>query len=152
MVPQVVSGARTLITFNGRAVGAGFAISYQLGSEATEIRTVDSTIPAELAPSRISARLSIQVFRTPDNDPVLLGIAPTGDGVGYHKQKYISVEMRDKDTDQTVLYLPKCLIVSRSGSVSAEDLLVETWSLVSLGWKGPTAQKTGVLPVIKALL
>src|SRR4051812_46791088 len=120
MQPQVISGARAIVTINQIPVAAAFVLNYSLGTSHVPLYTVDSPLPVELAPDRVTAQISLQVYRTPGNDPVLLGIAPPGDGsLKFTENKYISLEIRDKDTDQTVLYLPKCVLISRSGSGNA---------------------------------
>jgi hypothetical protein len=159
MQPLVLSGQRTILKANGTVVGAGFVIDYRLGTEQFPIYTVDSPLPAELAPDKISVSMSIRVYRTPDNDPVAAGIAPPGDlsgsGTGvnprYTEARYIAIEIRDKVTDQTVLYLPRAAVVSRSASVSSEDLMTETWQIMGIGFYGPTGQTSGLVPAFANL-
>jgi hypothetical protein len=118
--------------------------------------------------------MSIQVYRTPNNDPDQLNIAPAGGnqtqtsnsgggsnsstavnfnpGVQYFTQSpYISIEIRDRVSGKTILFLPRARLVGRSGSGQAEDLISETWSIRGIGYTGPAGQINSVSGVLGGL-
>ena len=149
MQPMLLAGARAVVSGNGAEWGAGFVLNYNLDTARNEIDVVDNELPVELAPGRVRVDVSIQIYRLPDNDPVTEGFAPPGDGSSdYTEFKYLTLEFRDKVTDQTILYVPKASIVNRSGGGSAESLIVETIRFKGIGFRGPTAQTTGLIPAI----
>lgn len=88
--------------------------------------------------------MSMQIYRTPDNDPVADKIAPLGDTTDiqhqFAKTPYITIEVRDRITDKTIVFLPQAWITRRSGSVQAEGLLTENWTIKSIGYMGPGGQ------------
>jgi len=154
--PLVLSGARTLLSANGKILGAGYVLDYTIDYNVDELQGVDSILPDELAPSGIRVAMSIRVYRTPDNDPEALGVAPKTDGMNpqaeYSKSGYISIEVRDRVTDKTTLFLPRARIVRRSGSVQSEDLLSETWAIRGIGFMGPGDQVSSVVGVFGAAI
>jgi hypothetical protein len=123
-------------------------LDYTIDYGITTLQGVDSVLPEELAPSNVSVSMSIRVYRTPDNDPTGV-VAPRADGVNpqqeYARSGYITIEVRDRITDKTVLFLPKARVIRRSGSVQAEDLHVETWNIVSIGFMGPGDQDSSLV-------
>lgn len=154
MQPQVISGARTVVKFNNQTVAAGYVLDYRIETLVTEISGIDNVLSEELAPERINVSATLRVYRTPDNDPVTAGYAPAGEGSTaqeYARSGYISVEVRDRESDMTVIYIPRARIVSRSGSVASEDLLTETWAIKGIGYMGPGQQEGSVFGVVSAL-
>lgn len=143
MLPQVYSGARATISINKDMVAAAFVADYSIETRATEVETIDMVFPAELAPERVRISMNLKVYRTPYNDPVRDNIAPGLNEIGQKSQygfaesPYISIEIKD-DLDQTILYLPRCWVVRRTGSASAGDFLTETWSIIAMDYVGPS--------------
>ena len=129
-------------------MAAGFVLDYTIDTSEVTIQGLDNIVPSELAPDRITVTMNIRVYRTSDNDPVAALIAPLGDGPNqldaFTKSPYITVEVRDKVTDKTIIFLPRAWLLRRSGSVDAENLLIETWSIKSIGFYGPGGQNSGI--------
>lgn len=151
--PAVYAGWRAIVKYNNDTFAAGYVLDYQIETAQDEINALDNIFPDEFAPSRISVMMNMRVFRTPDNDPVALGIAPGGDAVdggsekaqvAFTSSKYITVEIRDRVTDKTIIYLPKAVLVRRSGQGEAENLISENWSIRSIGFFGPGAQRSSL--------
>ena len=137
---------------NGELVGAGFVLDYSIDTAETTIQGIDNVLPDEFAPQNINVSMTMRVYRTPDNDAVATKIAPGGDNANpqedFSKSPYISVEVRDRVTDKTIIYLPKAWLTRRSGSVDAENLLVETWQIKSIGYIGPGAQTSSIFGTV----
>lgn len=144
MQPQIYSGARCTVSINSQIVAAGYVADYTIETRATEIETIDSVFPVELAPDRIRVAMNLRIYRTPDNDPVLEGLAPGSSSSGQPEQKaftqskYLFVEIKDSN-DKTVFYIPRAWMVRRTASVTMGDLMSETWSILGIGYMGPTA-------------
>lgn len=153
MQPLTITGARTIIKFNNELFAAGFVLDYSVETSASVIQSIDSVLPQEIAPEHIFVSMSLKVYRTPENDPVTLGIAPGGDMSGpdyqraFASSQYITVEIRDRVTDKTVLFLPKAFVTKRSGSSESEGILSETWSIKSIGFIGPGSQASSIAGV-----
>ena len=143
MQPQIYSGSRVTVSIGGNPVAAGFVADFSIDTAAQPLDTIDSVFPLELMPSRISVFLSIRVYRHPDNDPILDGIAPGGAGVGTDEQvsflrsPYIYIEIKD-NFDKTILTVPRAFLVRRTGAISVGDLMTENWSIQGIGYYGPS--------------
>jgi hypothetical protein len=146
MQPQVLSGARTIIKINDEVFAAGFVLDYTIETDAQVIQGIDSVFPEEIAPQIIGVMMNLRVYRTPDNDPVSLGVAPKSEKFGlstqesYLKSPYIQIELRDKITEKTIFYIQRGWIVRRSGSMESIGLLTENWTVKALGFIGPDGQ------------
>lgn len=143
MIPQIYSGAKATIKINDQVVAAAFVADYSIDTKASELETLDSVFPMELSPERIRISLNMRVYRTSDNDPILDDIAPGSPDVGQAAQysftqaKYLTIEIKD-NYDKTILYLPKCWLIRRSGSMNAGDFLIESWQIIAMGYMGPS--------------
>lgn len=142
MLPQVISGQRVVLSLNGKQIAYGTVLDFNIDSQVQEIRGIDSILPIELYPSSLRVTASLRIYRTPDNDPSKLGLFTDNLDVddnqaasGFASRRYMEVSVRDSLTDAVVLFLPRTMISSRSGSVSSEDLMQETWSIISIGFR-----------------
>ena len=153
MQPQVLAGYRTILKINNNIFAAGFVVDYMLETSEVTISGIDNVVPSELAPDKIVVTMNLKVYRTPDNDPTSQLVTPLGDQANslnaFSQSPYITIEIRDKVTDKTIVYLPRAWVFRRSGSVDAENLLVETWSIKSIGFYGPGVQQNGVLGAVQ---
>jgi hypothetical protein len=157
MTPQLLSGARCLVSINNSRYGAGFVLSYRFATAQNEEYCVDSPLPFELVPGPIGVQMSLKIYRTPDNDPSATGLAPKADLAAgtyvhrdYTESDYLTVEVRDRVTDMTVLYIPKAAVTDRSGTMSAEDLLEETLVIKGIGFR-VAAQQKGIIPAVTSV-
>lgn len=142
MQPFLLNGAKCTISADGVPIAAAFVADYRLDTQAQELDVIDWVFPIELMPSRISASMNLRVYRTSDNDAVITNIAPGSASIGQTEQsaflatRYIKIEIKD-NYDNTILVLPKAMVVSRSGSMSAGEFLIENWSIKGIGFYGP---------------
>lgn len=143
MQPTVYSGARVTISIGGDQVAAGFVADYNLETGAQPLDTLDSVFPLELMPTRITVSMNLRVYRHPDNDPVISGFAPGSANVGQTEQTaflstpYIFIDVKD-NFDNTILTIPRAMLIRRSGSVSTGDFLTESWAIQGIGFYGPS--------------
>jgi len=155
MQPQLISGQRIVVEFDGRNISAGFVMSANILTPHSEEFGVDSTIPFELVPGPVRVRFMLKIYRSVANDPSNMGIAPKADPQydgRDHQTRYVSIEVRERLTDRTILFLPKCVITARTIESQSEDLVTEVWSVTSIGYKGPEGQRAGILPTIAGAL
>lgn len=154
MQPQVISGARTILKINDEAFAAGFVVDYSIDTDAQIIQGIDNVFPEEIAPQIINVSMNIRVYRTPNNDPVTLGIAPKSEKISaqqdFLKSPYIQVEIRDKLTEKTIFYLQRGFLVRRAANMESIGLLTETWSIRGIGFIGPDGQSSPISGVSEA--
>lgn len=125
---KYASGARTVLKINGKVVGFAFGISWRINTSVTEINTIDDYFPAELVPQRITVEGSLNTLHIPGTSAGTELWQP--DALNFLFQQYITIEVRDSQTDQLLFYTSKAMITSRS-----EDIRVDQLSSVSLSWR-----------------
>lgn len=130
---KYTSGARTTLKINNKIVGFAFSISWRITTDVVEIRTIDDTLPYELAPNRIAVEGTIGAFHIPGQGATALLIQP--DVLGFLFHKYITIECRDSATDELLFFTNQAMITSRSEDLQAEQLgrVQLTWK--AIGWK-----------------
>lgn len=127
------SGARATLRVNGEIASFAFKVSWQINTLQDEIRTIDDYLPHEYAPKLVSIEGEIGSFHLPGQGPLSAGW--TGDVLSFLFKRYITLEVRDRTTDTLLLYVPKCVIVSRQEEINAENLASITLSWKAIGWK-----------------
>ena len=125
---KYASGARTVLKINGKPCGFAFGVSWRITTDVTEIQTIDDYFPAELAPRRVSVEGTISALHIPGQGVGTQLWQP--DSLNFLFQQYISIEVRDQQTDQLLFYTGKAMITSR-----AEDLKVDSLANVQLSFK-----------------
>ncbi len=156
MQPKVLSGQRVAISFNGQPYAFGSVVDYSIDTQVTDFSGIDSILPTELSPDRLRVTMSLKIFRTIDNDPsaegVLFqkGLRTELDQQMFALKAYIAVEVRDRQTDQTIMFIPRALVSSRSASVDAESLMTENWTIVGIGFSGTEQAGGNILNRLKS--
>lgn len=138
---KYASGARCILKINGQIVGFAFGISWKISTSYVEINTVDDYMPHELAPQRISVDGTISALHVPG---ISAGTELWQSNVlTFLFHKYISIEVRDSQTDQLLFAAAKAVITSRQ-----EDVKVDSLANVTLTWKaiGFLDERTPELP------
>ena len=130
--PIVFSGARAVIKFNDAPLVFAMDVNYSIHTNVEVIRTIDNSIPDELAPTIVEASLNCKSFRIPGLSPAKLNLQPNV--LATLKQQYATIEVCDRLTDSTVLYLPRAMMTNRTGGLSARSLAIETWSFIGIGF------------------
>lgn len=142
MQPRVISGQRVAISINGQAYAFGSVLDYNIDTQVSEINGIDSILPLELAPERLRVTMGLKIFRAIDNDPSTNGalfqngVTSENDQEGFATQPYITIEVRDRQSDQTIMFIPRALISSRTASVDSEGLMTENWNIIGIGFRG----------------
>lgn len=138
---KYVTGARTIIRINGSVVGFCFGIAWHITTDQTEINTIDDYLPYEYVPRRINVDGTMSFIHIPGQS------AGTklwqADVLSFLFQKYISIEVRDSQTDQLLFATDKAVVTGRT-----EEARVEQLNNVTLTWKaiGFIDERTPALP------
>ena len=155
MQPKVLSGQRVQVSFNGQNYAFGSVIDYSIDTQVSDFSGIDSVMPTELSPDKLRVAMSLRIFRTIDNDPsaegVLFqkGLSREDQQQNFALKGYVTIEVRDRQTDQTIMFIPRALVSSRSASVDAEGLMTENWNIVGIGFRGTEAPSGNLLDRIK---
>ena len=133
---KYLTGARTVIKVNGNLVGFAFSVSWQISTDATEIRTIDDPIAYELAPRQISVSGTIGGFVIPGKSPQAELIQT--DLANFLMNKYITIEVRDSATDTIIFKTNRAMVTSSSGTTSAEKPAEMSLTWKAVGWQAET--------------
>jgi len=107
-------------------------VSYSLDTEFKVIREIDNSLPAELAPSLISVQVVASGLRFPFGTPTMTRLSPTI--LNIMTQPYVTIELRDRQTDATILYVAKAQLIRRGGRVSSRGMGTETWTFLGISF------------------
>lgn len=130
--PRIFSGARAIVKINDQLVVYAMNVSYNIRTMYAEISTIDNPVPDEYAPTNIRVDLSITNLRVPRESAAVLAYQPTIFNTLH--QGYLSIELRDRGTNEILLYIPQAVLVNRSGVVGIRQLASETWQLRGVGY------------------
>jgi len=130
--PKVLTGARAILKLNGDLVVFATDVSYSIESEFKPLREIDNSLPAELTPGQISVQVVASGLRIPNGSPTLSRLFPTV--LNAMRQPYCTIEIRDRLTDATILYVDRAQMTRRSGRVSARGMGSETWTFIGIAW------------------
>jgi hypothetical protein len=130
--PRILTGARAIIKIDDSVVVFATSVSYTVDTEFKEIQGVDESMPEELAPTNIRVEVRCTNLRVPMESAAVLGLQPTI--LSHLQQRYVAIDIRDRMTDKTILYVPKAMLVRRDGTVGTRQLATETWTLKGIGY------------------
>ena len=122
------TGSRAIIKLNDKLFGFAMSCSFTINTEQDEIWTIDDWTPFELAPKTISVSGTLGMFHIPGKGPSRELIQSNVLSFLFHK--YITIEIRDQMTDQTIFRTEKAVVTSRSQNIDAGSI-----STIQLNWK-----------------
>ncbi len=131
-IVKYASGARTILKVNDEIVGFAFSISWNISTEHKDIYTLDEYLPSDTAPSIVSVTGSIGAFHIPGSGPTKKEFQANYKSFLQHK--YITIEVRDTQTDELLFFTNKAYITNRSQSLNTGQLSKMTLNFRAIGW------------------
>lgn len=131
-IAKYASGARTILRINGEIVGFAFSINWSIRTEGKELRSVDDYLPTEIVPTTVSVSGSIGAFHIPNASPTKKQYMSNILSFPHHK--YITIEVRDSQTDSLLFFTNRAQITSRSEQLNAEQLGRMQLEFKAIGW------------------
>ena len=105
---KYASGARTTLKINNQIIGFAFSVSWNIRTTVSEIRTIDTYLPYELAPKHVTVDGTLGMFHIPGRG--LSSELIQADVLNFLQQKYISIEVRDSATDNLLFATTKAMV------------------------------------------
>ena len=139
MLAKYSSGARAILRINGQIVGFAFGIQWSIQTSQRELYTIDDWLPAELIPGPVSVTGSISALHIPGESATKREYQ--GSILSHPMHKYITIEVRDSQTDALLFFTNKAAITNKTEVIGAEELSKVTLQFKSIGWldeKQPT--------------
>lgn len=131
-IARYLSGARCILRINGKIIGFATSISWRINTNATEIRTIDDYLPYELAPTTIEVKGSIGGLRIPGSGPTVEQIQ--SHLLNFLHQRYIEIEVKDAQSNNTIFLTKRALITGRSENVRSDALADISLDFTSIGF------------------
>lgn len=129
---RYMTGSRAIIKVNGELFGFAFGVTYNIQTNAEEIWTIDDYTPYELAPSRLQVSGTLSMFHIPGKGPTHELVQ--ANVLSFLMHKYITIEISDQTTGQTIFKTNKAMITGKSQSLNAGELSTISLSFRALGW------------------
>lgn len=139
-VARYASGARCVLKINSKLVGFAFAVSWRISTNYVEINTVDDPLPNELVPQRITVDGTISALHIPGTSATTELWQP--DVLSFLFHQYVTIEVRDSQTDALLFYTNKAVITSRQEDIRVDQLSNVTLSFKAIGWKDEKQPET----------
>lgn len=133
------SGARAVIRINGKLLLFANAISWNISTDYSEIRTIDDYMPTELAPRFISVSGSIGGFKIPGKSVYREYIQTNV--LSFLFNRYLEISCRDAATNEMIFTTKKAVVVSRRESANAQQLATCNLDFKCIGWVEEVAPK-----------
>jgi len=129
---RYMTGARAIIKINDKLFGFAFAVNYNINTEYAENQTIDDYVAYELMPTRISVNGTLSMFHVPGKGPTNQLVQ--ANILSYLMHRYITIEISDQTTGQTIFKTNKAVITSKAQSLQAGELSTIQLSWKALGW------------------
>ena len=122
------TGLRAIIKVNDQLFGFAFGVSLNLKFDTEEIWTIDNYQAYELAPRKMIATGTISMFHIPGKGPGIQNVHPNG--LSFLMHRYISLDISDQMTGESIFKTEKAMITGRTQDVDANKI-----STIRLEWK-----------------
>lgn len=140
---KYMSGARCVLRINSKPVVFAFGISWRIDTSYLELNVIDNPLAEELVPKAIQVSGSISALHIPGRGPGAQ--LWQGDALSFLFHQYITIEVRDSETNQLLFFAPKAVITSRQEEIKVDDLAHMSLNFMAIGFKDEKepAQPTG---------
>jgi hypothetical protein len=135
---RYMTGARAIIKVNDKLFGFAFAVSFNISTEYVENNVIDSYVAYELMPTRISVNGTLSMLHVPDKGPTKELVQ--ANVLSYLMHRYITLEISDQTTGQTIFKTNKAVITTRRQTLQAGELSTIELTWKALGWIDELAQ------------
>lgn len=128
-----IPGARVSVYVNGKAYGRCSHFQFTSSTPLKEVRGLDSSIPAELAPTQASCHAQMNVWRTAADG----GAEGAGMAVRYEDLpagRYFSLMLIDQGTDQILFSAGSCSVESQSWDFPQKGAVQGTLNIKAITW------------------
>jgi hypothetical protein len=129
---RYMTGSRAIIKVNDKLFGFAFAVNFNINTEYEENRVVDSFTAYELMPTRITVNGTMSMFHIPGRGPSKELVQ--ANVLSYLMHKYITIEISDQTTGETIFKTNKAVITNRAQTLQAGEISTIQLTWKALGW------------------
>lgn len=128
---RYMSGARAVLKVNNFFCFA-FGVSYDIRTEHEENWGIDSYLPQELMPKKITVSGTLGMFHIPGKSATKLLMQ--SNVLSFLMHKYITIEVSDQTTGQILFTTKKAVITGRRQAFNAGELSTVELTWKAIGW------------------
>ena len=128
---QTISGATVKIFLGGVLYPEAQSISYSIDYGEDPIYGVDSAFPQEIRQTRVSVKGSINGIRLKSSGGIQSRNARTLIKEALHAP-YVSIQIKDRSSDEIILFVSQTKITNESFSVSAKGIVSVSFSFTGI--------------------
>jgi len=130
MSNQTLTGALIKLYIGGVLYPEAQSISYTIDYGESEIYGIDSAFPQEIRQTRVSVQGQVSGIRIKASGGIQSRNARTVIKESL-QAPYVSIQIRDRSTDEIILFIPQAKVTSQSSSISVKSVVT-----LSFGFKG----------------
>jgi len=135
---QIAQGSRAIVYINGRRFGRAISLDFSSSTPTRSIDTIDNVFPEEIATTRTKIRGSLACYRLIGDGGIEgIGISTSFDLLP--RQRYFSVEVRDRVTDLVIFHADYCRVEEQSWSLRSKELMTGSFSFTGITWGNETS-------------
>jgi len=131
-VGPYLTGGRAIIKINDRLFGFAFGVTFNINTDYVENNTIDEYLAYELMPTRITVNGTLSMFHIPNKSPTKRLIQPNV--LSYLFHRYVTIEITDQHTGQTIFHTKKAVITSKQQVLQAGEISTIQLSWKAIGW------------------
>jgi hypothetical protein len=135
-----IASASVKCYINGKLLGAVMAIPvWSIQSSWGALREIDSVVARQLAPRTYACNGTIQILRGRSTGG-LEGLGLVAAAESMLLQKYASIEVQDRCTDEIIFSAHHCQVDSQSWKVDSKGLIIGTFNFQGLTFTNEATQ------------
>jgi hypothetical protein len=129
-----IAGAHLKCYINGKLLGYVMAVpAWNISTDWAELREIDNPVANQLAPRTYSVSGTIQILRGRSTGGLEgAGLVPSADAM--LRQKYLTVELQDRITQDIVYHAAFCQVIQQQWSVNAKGLTTGTFNFKGISF------------------
>lgn len=131
MPPRLLTAARLIVSINGVMYGRCGGISWAPVAPKKAARGVDSPLVQEYMPTTIEITGQMTVYRM-IGDGGLEGAGIQASQIDISREKYITIQLVERQTDTTVLQINQATVQSQSWNAIAKGVVMGQFSFAGV--------------------
>jgi len=133
--PSIIAAHHVVVYINGVMLGYINGMpQWNIDTEFREAREIDTNETVELMPGQSRVSGTFTILRGRDTGG-LEGAGLVATGQKMLRQKYATIELVDRLTDQTIFRALKCQVTRQSWSVQPKQLVVGTFTWLGINFE-----------------
>lgn len=129
---RYMTGSRAIVKVNDKIFGFAFSVTYNISTEYEENRTIDNPVAYELMPTRLTVSGTLSMFHVPGRGPTKELVQ--ANVLSYLMHKYITIEISDQTTGQTIFKTNKAVVTNKSQTLQSGEISTIQLTWKALGW------------------